>query len=81
MAKTKPKTKSKSIQKSTKRRKSVGRKGIGKLLFDYRNRNRIPDYQKRLKYVEKDPTIDILHKKIGLVATRLSAIPESNDEF
>ena len=77
--KAKKKTKPKNIQKSTKRRKSVGRKGIGKLLFDYRNRNRIPDYQKRLKYVEKDPNIDILHKKIGLVSTRLSAISESDE--
>ena len=82
--KSSPKSKSKSTkntQKSTKKSKSVSRKGIGKLLFDYRNRNRIPDYQKRLKYVEKDPSIDILHKMIGLVSTRLSDIPESKDEF
>ncbi|CAG2101904.1 unnamed protein product [Medioppia subpectinata] len=74
------KTSKPKIEKKTKskRRGSIGGKNIGKLLADYRRR--IPEHQKRLKYVEMDPNIDILYKKIGLVSTRLSAIPEAQDE-
>ena len=72
--------KSKENSKSRTKQKK-GRKAIGKLLYDYRNnkRKRTPDYQKRLKYVERDPSVDILHKKLGLVAQRLSAISEAEE--
>ncbi|XP_054153590.1 uncharacterized protein LOC128952257 [Oppia nitens] len=73
---------SKSKEKKTNRRRpSIGGNSINKMLSNLReSRRKIPEHQK-LKFVEKDPCIEILHQRIGLVTTRLSAIPESCEEY
>jgi hypothetical protein len=62
-------------QKTTKRRRSIGRKSITKSKFRYRKS--LSNY-KKLNFVEKG-NLEILHKKLGLMSKRLSIIPETRE--